>query len=149
MPGLWGLPVIGANLPDRLWVDDTEVDGRTGCWSDCIITATAARALGLAAKPVTIACTSSGRKLTVVTVVVGVIVDVDALGVRLIPLEVGILLSSIENFFALLHVRTGSESGAFSVTRLLLSDRACVPFPIDGACVILTVLTTVKLLTSI
>lgn len=94
-------------------MDDTEVDGRTGCWSDCIITATAARALGLAAKPVTIACTSSGRKLTVVTVVVGVIVDVDAIGVRLIPLEVGILLSSIENFF-----RTFTRSNTFREWRL-------------------------------
>jgi len=89
---------MNGDLPAWPLLEDAEESPEgPACWSsDCIINATAARALGLAAKPLTMACTSSCRKLTVVTDVVGV-TDIDT---TLSPLKGWLLPSSISSFYA-------------------------------------------------
>jgi len=89
---------MNGDLSVWLLLEDTEESPEgSACWSsDCIIKATTARALGLAVKPLTMACTSSCRKLTVVTVVVGV-TDIDT---TLSPLKGWLLQSSILSFYA-------------------------------------------------
>jgi len=70
-----------------------------------IINATAARPLGLEAKTVTIACTSSG-----LIVVVRVIVEVGMIDVMLFPLEVGYRYLPSQTFTRRKHIQ---EIGAF------------------------------------
>jgi len=67
-----------------------------------IINATAARPLGLEAKPVTIACTSS--------IVVKVIVEVGMIDVMLFPLEVGYRCLPSQTFTQRKHIQ---EIGTF------------------------------------
>ena len=120
MACLWGL-VSTYNVPVRLLLAVVEGSGGSGvapgCCSDCIISATAAIAVGLAANPVTMACTSSGLRLTVVwvaTVDAGTSLDVDG---TTFPLEEE---DSISYFpVKLKRSITRSLDGAFSITRLL------------------------------
>ena len=136
------------NLP--VWLRLGDSGG--SCWRfDCIISATAARVLGLAAKPDTIASTSSDLRVTVVTeVVVGVGVDDISTWDRLLPLEVG-TSSAIIRVDTIVHT---PELAPFLSRDYCLNSGLGVFIPHDyqliaGVCVILLVLTTVKLLTSI